>query len=141
MKMETAHSLAATAQEGITVTQVKGVVDAFLDAVSRCPVCDRSGVFTFGRNTALDLDSFPKDVPAGTTSTCPACGDPRSSLDETPGDREFFGWHCFRGESVDTCHTRRADDDVAHVMCGDRVLLPLPVTSTHDLPRLLDPSP
>ena len=138
MRIETAQSLAATAQEGITVTQVKSVIDAFLDAVSRCPTCDRSGVFIFGRNTAIDAAAFANEVPAGTRSTCPSCGDPASHLDSTPGDREFFGWHCFRGDSVATCHTRREGDDPAHVTCGDRVLLPLPGTATHDVPRLLD---
>jgi len=138
MKIETAHSLAATAQEGITVTQVKNVIDAFVDAISRCPICDRSGVFTFGRNTAVDVSGIPREIPAGTTSTCPSCGDPASQIDTTPGDREFFGWHCFRGDSVATCHSRREGDDPAHVMCGDRVLLALPGTSTHDVPRLLD---
>ncbi len=138
MKIETAHSLAATAQEGMSVTQVKNVIDAFVDAISRCPVCDRSGVFIFGRNTAVDLPGVPKEIPAGTRSTCPSCGDPASQLDTTPGDREFFGWHCFRGDSVATCHSRREGDDPAHVMCGDRVLLALPGTSTHDVPRLLD---
>jgi hypothetical protein len=138
MRIETAQSLAATAQEGITVTQVKSVIDAFLDAVSRCPTCDRSGVFIFGRNTAIDAAAFPNEVPAGTRSTCPSCGDPAGGPDTTPGDREFFGWHCFRGDSVATCHTRREGDDPAHVTCGDRVLLPLPGTATHDVPRLLD---
>ncbi|MDP9334935.1 MAG: hypothetical protein M3Q30_16720, partial [Actinomycetota bacterium] len=104
MKIETAHSLAATAQEGITVTQVKNVIDAFVDAISRCPICDRSGVFIFGRNTTMDVPGFPNEIPAGTRSTCPSCGDPASQLDTTPGDREFFGWHCFRGDSVATCH-------------------------------------
>ena len=138
MRIETAQSLAATAQEGITVTQVKNIVDAFLDAVSRCPTCDRSGVFIFARNTAIDAPAFPNEIPAGTRSTCPSCGDPANQVDTTPGDREFFGWHCFRGDSVATCHSRREGDDPAHVMCGDRVLLALPGTSTHDVPRLLD---
>jgi len=138
MRIETAQSLAATAQEGITVTQVKNVVDAFLDAVSRCPTCDRSGIFIFARNTAIDAPAFPNEIPAGTRSTCPSCGDPANHVETTPGDREFFGWHCFRGDSVATCHERRESDDPGHVTCGDRVLLPLPGTATHDVPRLLD---
>jgi hypothetical protein len=121
MNRETAVTLAAAAGR-VTEGDVNLILNTFLVSVAHCSVCDNARTITFHRETSVAQCK----VEAGTRIACPNCGAASDTEKAIAGDPEFFGWHCFRGDSVLTCQSRREDDNAAHVMCGDRVLLPLP---------------
>jgi hypothetical protein len=121
MNRDTAVTLAAAAGHA-TEGDVNMILNTFLVSVARCNVCDDTGTVTFHRETSVAQSK----VEAGTHIACPNCGGASEGEKAIPGDPDFFGWHCFRGDSVATCRSRREGDDAAHVMCGLRVLLPLP---------------
>jgi hypothetical protein len=121
MKTETAVPLAAAAGH-VTEADVNTIINTFLTSVAHCSVCDNIGTITFHRETTV----AQRTVEAGTHIACPNCGPASEGEKAIAGDPEFFGWHCFHGDSVATCHSRRQADDPSHVTCGNRVMLPLP---------------
>jgi hypothetical protein len=121
MNRETAVTLAAAAGE-VTEGDVNMILNTFLVSVAHCSVCGNTGTITFHRETTVAQCT----VEAGTHVACPNCGAASEGEKAIAGDPEFFGWHCFHGDSVATCHSRRQADDPSHVTCGNRVMLPLP---------------
>jgi hypothetical protein len=133
MKRDTAERLAATQVEGLTVDDARKVIAVFLRELARCPVCDGSGSFVFGRDVVVETTEddgrrgrAEQYVAAGTAGSCPCCGsrDPEAS---GKGDPEWVAWHCVQGERDETCRRDSKEHEErrnGHAACGWRVLLP-----------------
>lgn len=135
MDRDLALRIAATVDDGITVEQAKRIVGEFLAQLARCPVCDGSGVTTFGQDVEVDVRTHAnrrvtdadRFISAGTTGSCPRCGsvDPEAS---GQGDPAWVAWHCVAGDDDQQCERDRQSDRAeqrdGHTGCGWRLMLP-----------------
>ncbi len=134
MKRDIAERLASTVVDGVAFADAQQIIATFLTQLARCPVCDGSGTFAFGRDVTMTVSdrhlgkNMSGQVTAGTMGLCPRCG----SDDENAsgkGDPDYVAWHCYHGDRDSECRFSREESGHkerrnGHSKCGWRIFLP-----------------
>lgn len=138
VKREIAEKIAAAEVEGVTVAQVRAILQQYLSALTTCSVCGGTGSLDFPQKVQMDNlrdrngDALYVDhrvIAAGTTCSCFRCGPGFDGQIGSPGhDPEHVVWHCTEGATDYQCrHSQRGDQiaQTTHAKCGYRIMLPL----------------
>jgi hypothetical protein len=122
---EIAVRFAATVFDDVTPDKAAAIVREFLEQLSRCGVCDNTGMFTFLRDVQVYPtndrgEQKPMVVPGGTVGPCPRCGFFENNGDGR--DPAWVKWFC-EFDDRERCGPTTGKKG-EHEECGWRIVLP-----------------
>lgn len=118
--------MAATAVKGVSLKQVKKILDAYAVALATCHACDNTGELRDKTNDVIE-------------ESCPVCGTKlvkegvsrknRTATYYPKGDARYVEWRCSAGASIDRCQMvlKGLEDSGKedHTPCGPVALVPV----------------